>query len=98
MVFVPPRWQHFLYFANWGDPSSAQRNGLYVASLDTDTPKLISSDITGNVLFASGNLLYVRDRTIMAQPFDTSTLQTTGAALPLTQQEVDKFFDFCIGE
>jgi eukaryotic-like serine/threonine-protein kinase len=92
-LFLPDG-KHFLYFANWGDPSSAQRNGLYVASLDTDTPKLISSDITGNVLFASGNLLYVRDRTIMAQPFDTSALQTTGAALPLTQQEVDKFFDF----
>jgi Tol biopolymer transport system component len=30
----------------------------------------------------------------MAQPFDTASLQTTGPALPLTQQEVDKFFDF----
>jgi serine/threonine protein kinase len=92
-LFLPDG-KHFLYFVNWSEPSSAQRNGLYVASLDSDTPKLISPDITGNVLFASGNLLYVRDRTIMAQPFDTSALQTTGAALPLTQQEVDKFFDF----
>ena len=32
--------------------------------------------------------------TLMAQPFDVSRLQTTGPALPLTQQEVDKFSDF----
>lgn len=79
---------------NWSGTPAAQSNGLYAASLDGDTPKLVSSDVRGNVLFASGNLLYVRDRTIVAQPFDTRTLQTTGAAVPLTQQEVDKFFDF----
>jgi Tol biopolymer transport system component len=53
-----------------------------------------SPAFTGNVLFASGNLLYVRDRTLMVQPFDVGRLQTTGPALPLTEQEVDKFFDF----
>lgn len=92
--FFLPDGRHFLYFVNWSGPSNAQRNGLYVASLDTDTPKLISSEVTGNAFFASGNLLYVRDRTVMAQPFDTSRLQTTGPALPLAQPEVDKFFDF----
>jgi eukaryotic-like serine/threonine-protein kinase len=92
--FFLPDGKHFLYFVNWSGPSSAPHNGLYVASLESDAPKSISSDITGNVLFASGNLLYVRDRTIMAQPFDTSRLQTTGPALPLTQPEVDRFFDF----
>ncbi len=92
--FFLPDGKHFLYFVNWSGPSGVHHNGLYVASLDSDTPAPISSDVTGNAFFASGNLLYIRFRTVMAQPFDTSRLQTTGAARPLTQREVDKFFDF----
>jgi len=92
--FFLPDGKHFLYFVNWSVGPAAQPNGLYVASLDAGAPKLISPEIIGNVFFASGSLLYVRDRTVMAQPFDTTRLQTTGPAIPLTQQEVDKFFDF----
>jgi len=92
--FFLPDGKHFLYFVNWSVGPTAQPDGLYVASLDAETPKLISPEIIGNAFFASGNLLYVRDRTVMAQPFDTNRLQTTGPAIPLTQQEVDKFFDF----
>jgi eukaryotic-like serine/threonine-protein kinase len=88
-----PDGNHFLYHVNWGDPSS-KPDGIYVGSLDGAPPKLISSEMMGNVFFGSGNLLYVRERTIMAQPFDLQRLQTTGPAIPLTQQEVDKFFDF----
>ncbi len=92
--FFLPDGNHFLYFVDWAGPPGSQRNGLYAASLDSATPKLVSSEIIGNVFFAAGNLVYVRDRTIMAQPFDTRRLQITGPAVPLTQQEVDKFFDF----
>jgi Tol biopolymer transport system component/tRNA A-37 threonylcarbamoyl transferase component Bud32 len=90
--FFLPDGKHFLYSVNWtGD---TVRPGIYVGTIDSSASKFVSSGTTGNVLFASGNLLYVSDRTIMAQPFDTDSLQTTGPALPLTQQEVDKFFDF----
>jgi serine/threonine protein kinase len=92
--FFLPDGKHFLYFVNWSGASSGGHNGLYLPSLETDPPNSLPSYVTGNVLFTSGNLLYVRDRTIMAQPFDTSRLQTTGPALPLTQPEVDRFFDF----
>ncbi len=92
-LFLPDG-KHFLYVVNWSGPSDAQRNGLYVASLDNDTPRLVSPDIICNVLFASGHLLYVRDRTIIAQPFNSSRLQTTGPGIPVTQPEVDRFFDF----
>jgi serine/threonine protein kinase/Tol biopolymer transport system component len=90
-----PDGKHFLYYVNWSS-SPDKPNGAYLGSLNSaaDLPKLVSTEIVGNVFFASGNLLYVRDRTIMAQPFDASRLQTTGAAIPLSQQEVDKFFDF----
>jgi eukaryotic-like serine/threonine-protein kinase len=87
-----PDGKHFLYFVNWSGPS--RHNGLYVNSLDNDAPQLLSSEIKGNVLFASSHLLYVRDRAIVAQPFDSAHLRTTGPAVPLTQPEADKFFDF----
>ncbi|MFZ1919642.1 MAG: protein kinase [Terriglobales bacterium] len=92
--FFLPDGKHFLYSVNWTGHSDTVRPGIYVAAIDSGASKFVSSGTTGNVLFASGNLLYVSDRTIMAQPFDTASLQTTGPALPLTQQEVDKFFDF----
>ncbi len=92
--FFLPDGKHFLYVVNWSGPSNARHNGLYVNSLDNDAPQLISTEITGNVLFASSQLLYVRDRTIVAQPFDSTNLRTTGPAIPLTQPEVDRFFDF----
>ncbi len=92
--FFLPDGKHFLYSVNWTGHSDTVRPGIYVAAIDSGTSKFVSSETSGNILFASGNLLYVSDRTIMAQPFDTASLQTTGPALPLTQQEVDKFFDF----
>lgn len=92
--FFLPDGQHVLYFVNWSGPSNPQHNGAYVASLGMTAPKQISPHVTGKVLFASGNLLFVDDRRIMAEPFDTRRLQASGPAVPLTQEEVDKFFDF----
>jgi eukaryotic-like serine/threonine-protein kinase len=93
--FFLPDGKHFLYVVNWSGPANAPHNGLYVGSLDhDDSPTFVSPENDGNVLFAASHLLYVRDRTIVAQPFDTSRLRTNGPAIPLTQPEVDKFFDF----
>ena len=89
-----PDGKHFLYFVNWSGPLSAQKNGIYAASLEDGAPKLILADVTGNVQYAGGYLLYVRDRTVMAQRFDAAKLETTGAAVPLTQPELEKFYDF----
>ena len=89
-----PDGKHVLYYLNWGEGKDGQVRGVYAASLEDGTSKLISPEITGNVLFAGDHLLYVRGRTILAQPFDAKGLRTTGPAVPLTQTEVDKFFDF----
>lgn len=89
-----PDGKHFLYFANWTDSADGHGNGIYVGSLDGAEPKLISSELEGNVYFSSGYLTYVRDRRVMAQPFDADRLETTGVAASLTQQEVEQFSDF----
>jgi hypothetical protein len=88
--FFLPDSKHFLYFADWSNSSDPQGNGIYVSSLDPGQSKLISSEVKGNVFFASGHLLYVRGRTLMAQPFDADRLETTGAAKPLSGEELEE--------
>jgi Tol biopolymer transport system component len=88
--FFLPDAKHFLYFADWSNPTDPHGDGVYVGSLDASEGKLVSSELRGNVVFTSGHLLYVRSRTLMAQPFDPDRLETTGSAIPLTQQELDQ--------
>ncbi|HEV8383335.1 MAG TPA: protein kinase [Candidatus Acidoferrales bacterium] len=85
---------HFLYFQDWSSPNDAEGDGIYVASLDSPEPKLISSELTGTAAFASGNLLYVRDRFLIAQPFDSDRLETRGPPVPIGEQEVEKDLAF----
>ena len=72
-VFLPDG-KHFLYLVDWSGPD-AQSNGIYAGSLGSNTSKLVSAEITSNVAFASGRLLFVRDRSLMAQAFDTGRLK-----------------------
>jgi Tol biopolymer transport system component/predicted Ser/Thr protein kinase len=39
-----------------------------------------------NVVYASGYLLFLKDLTLVAQPFDVGKLQTTGDAVPVAEQ------------
>src|SRR5207248_558231 len=74
---------HFLYSDSSG-PISAQGESIYLASLDGSDPKLISSKIAGNVAYASGYLLYGRDYSLWAQPFDLRRLELSGTAKSIT--------------
>ncbi len=85
-----PDGKHFLYFSDWNTPGDPQSNGIYSGSLDGGTPKLLASNLTGNVEFAAGRLLYVRDTSLMAQPFDADKLEFTGTALPIVEEGVIK--------
>lgn len=89
-----PDGKHFLYFVDWSTPEDLQRNGIYVGSLDSGEPKLISSELSGTVSYASGNLLYVRSGSLMAQPFNLSRLETTGPPVEIAQQELEKDLNF----
>jgi serine/threonine protein kinase len=94
--FFLPDGKHFLYFADWSSPADPQGNGIYIGSVDAGEGKLVSAELQGNVFFASGHLLYVRARTLMAQPFDTDRLETTGSAIPLTEQELEQRISYAI--
>jgi hypothetical protein len=84
-----PDGRHFLYFQDWGI-ASGRPNGIYAGSLDGGEPKLVSTDVSGSVFFASGHLLYLQDGSLMAQPFDPQRLELAGPAATVFSQELEK--------
>jgi serine/threonine protein kinase/Tol biopolymer transport system component len=86
--FFLPDGRHFLYFVDWTNLKDLRQHGIYVGSLDGGAPKLISSVLAGSVAFTSGYLLYVRQTSLMAQPFDPGSLETMGPPEVIAEQEV----------
>jgi len=82
-----PDGKHFVYFVDYGDEA---KRGIYVASLDNPTPRRLLSDDVSGARFAPsttgkkyGYLLFLRGSTLMAQPFNTETLQLAGDVFPV---------------
>jgi len=78
-----PDGRHFLYLA-----MSAQqdKSGIYVGSGDSKQRKLLLN-ANSNVAFAPpGCLLFYRERTLLAQPFDAKRLRLTGEAFPVGEK------------
>jgi DNA-binding winged helix-turn-helix (wHTH) protein/Tol biopolymer transport system component len=94
--FLPDQ-RHFFYSESSG-PTDPQGENIYVGSLDGGAPKLVSSRISGNVAYAAGYLLYGRDRSLWAQPFDLRRLELSGTATSITSQELDQEQSFSHGE
>jgi Tol biopolymer transport system component len=76
-LFLPDG-RHYLY--SLGTPS-AETTGIYLGSLGNPESKRILPDRSG-MAFSAGQLLFVRDNTLMAQPLDTSSWQPKGGAIP----------------
>ena len=77
-----PDGRHFLFTA--GNPRGAAggQEGLCVGSLDSSQAhRLLPS--RSRAVYENGNLLYVRNRTLVAQPFDAGTLKVLGDPVPL---------------
>jgi len=78
-----PDGRHFLYQnATAGNGAAAE---ILVGSLDGGPSKKVG-EAGSNALYAQGHLLYLRDGTLMAQPFDAKSLSTTGEEAPLAEQ------------
>jgi eukaryotic-like serine/threonine-protein kinase len=69
-----PDGQHFIYLAR---SSKKENSGIYVGSLDSPESKLLVQSDAG-AMYALGYLLFLRDRSLMAQPFDPEKLQLFG--------------------
>ena len=80
--FFLPDGRHFLYRAITGPAGGP----IYLASLDSAERKLLLNADSANVLYTQGHLLFLRETTLMAQPFDARRLVLTGEAFPIAEQ------------
>src|SRR5579863_1587980 len=74
-----PDGRHFLYQVQPGN------SVIRVASLDGGETKMVT-EAGSNALYAQGYLLFLREGTLMTQPFDPKRLVTTGEAVPVAEQ------------
>jgi Tol biopolymer transport system component len=77
-----PDGRHFLYLARIPGGGDRGDNAVLAGSLDGGTDKLVLRSAAA-AEYAAGRLLFLRERTLMAQPFDAKRLELTGEAAPL---------------
>jgi Tol biopolymer transport system component len=75
-----PDGRHFLYLARSSD---AAKNAIVVGSLDSKETKFLLNAGSSVAYAPPGYLLFARQDTLMAQPFDADKLQLTGEAVPI---------------
>jgi Tol biopolymer transport system component len=78
-----PDGRHFL-FADHKQPGGYEIM-LRIGALDSREVKTVGQ-ANSNGVYASGHLLYLRESTLMAQPFNGDRLVTTGEATPIAEQ------------
>jgi len=80
-----PDGRHFLYMAmGFASAPEDPANAIRVASLDGKLDKaLVQITAWTNSSFARGHLLYVREGTLLAQPFDLGRLEIAGPPVPI---------------
>jgi len=81
-----PDGKHFLYLARVGQGGAGlEGTGIWVASLEGGPPKLLIQ-AASKAEYAAGHILYARENTLMAQPFNPNTLELTGDAFPIADR------------
>jgi serine/threonine protein kinase/Tol biopolymer transport system component len=76
-----PDGKHFLYLARFRDGYN-EGHAVVAASLEDDEQKVILRSPAA-AEYASGHLLFLRERTLMAQPFDPDALELSGEPFPI---------------
>src|ERR1700680_4271998 len=78
-VFLPDS-RHFLFFTR---TTGKESEPVYVGSLDGPERKRLLESSSGVAYAPPGYLLFVRGRTLFAQPFDAGKMQLAGDPMPL---------------
>jgi Tol biopolymer transport system component len=78
-----PDGRHYLYMAI---APKAEDSVYRIGSLDSKESKVLVPAQTFITYAPPGYLLFVRDRTLVAQPFDAKAMKTTGEPLPLAEK------------
>ncbi len=80
-----PDGEHFVYSGYAGGGALAAALGGFVGSLDGSVKRIFITGLRSNPVYSAGHLLYLRQNTLIAQPFDLSSFDFTGDPIPLDQ-------------
>jgi serine/threonine protein kinase len=80
-----PDGNHFLYVTMTQTAAASDNDVIKMSSLDKSVDSVLMHG-TSNIEYALGHLLFVRQSTLMAQPFDTVTHMFLGDAVPIAEQ------------
>jgi eukaryotic-like serine/threonine-protein kinase len=78
-----PDGKHFLYLAQ---STRVENTAICVGALDSKETRVVLSTRAKAAYTPPGYMLFLRDRTLMAQAFDANRLQVTGEPFPLAEQ------------
>jgi Tol biopolymer transport system component len=80
-----PDGEHFLFLNRAGSRDAPARDSsIWLGSLSGDAPRRIT-EAGSQAEYAEGYLLFARDASLMAQPFDLRRLELHGEALPVVE-------------
>ncbi|MCX6132879.1 MAG: protein kinase [Ignavibacteriales bacterium] len=80
-----PDGKHFLFGVQTTQTGAAEGDLICVGSLDgTENNTLLHA--SSNMAYAAGHVLFLREQSLMAQPFDVKSLSFTGDAFPVAEQ------------
>jgi len=78
-----PDGRHFLYRSHNSSPTDPPE--IFIASVDGNERKSLFKNFSDVYYIEPGYLLFARDTTVMAQPFDASKLQFAGEPVPVLE-------------
>ena len=80
-----PDGRHFLYMAgSHTTGTKSESNAIFVGVLDSNERTLLLQ-ARSNAVYASGHLLYMRERILLAQRFDAGSRRLVGEAVPVAE-------------
>jgi len=100
------RWPAFLpdghHFVFLGDAAKTEDHFLRIGSLDSEDSRDLMGAVTNAVYAPPGYLLFVRGRSLLAQPFDAKHLRLTGEPVALAEALVESAgnhrFEFSVSD
>ena len=84
-----PDGRRFLFFSgSHSTGAESELDAIFVGSLDGEKPRLLVN-ARSNAAYAAGHLLFVRQKTLLAQRFDPKSLELTGESFPIVENVQD---------
>jgi eukaryotic-like serine/threonine-protein kinase len=80
-----PDGRRFMFWAGNPTASSQETKGIYVASLDEKGQRFLLQTDSDALYAPPGYLLYLREQSLMAHPFDAGSLKFRGEAFPVAE-------------